>query len=293
VAAAFVAVVVLAGCSADDVGPSSAPSTSVDEPISLETLPVETTAPDFGPGRGTVVEVVDGDTLEVRLDRGDVEEVRIIGINAPEDGECLADEATARLRELVDGRVVELRRDRTDRDQYGRLLRYVLLRGLSVGDALVESGLAISRAYPPDTAQQAALDAAQARAQAAERRRWAPDACGRASAADVVVGDVMTDPPGDESQSLNDEWVEVTNRGSDAVDLTGWGVQDESSSHRFAFPDGYRLAAGTSVRIHSGEGRPTAADLYWGQAGSAIWNNDGDTVFLVDPAGNVHDQLPV
>jgi micrococcal nuclease len=301
---AVVVTLVLAACSADDAGPSSPTSTSEpDEAAPFVTGPVVTgpvvtgpdvtEPPDLGPGRATVTDVEDGDTLDVRFADGRYEQVRVIGINSPEDGECLADEATDLLEELVGGRAVTLRRDRTDRDQYGRLLRYVVLAGLSVGEAMVESGLAISRAYPPDTAQQAALDAAQARAQDAERGRWAPDACGRPSSAAVEVGDVLTDPPGDESQALNDEWVEVVNRGDRAVELTGWGVQDESSSHRFSFPAGYRLSAGASVRIHSGEGRATAADLYWGQAGSAIWNNDGDTVFLIDPAGNVHDQRSV
>jgi micrococcal nuclease len=288
------ALLAVAGCSADDAGPSSAPYTSERaEAGPLATGPVTTAARELGPARVVVTHVVDGDTIEVRFDDGREEEVRLIGINTPEEGECLADEASALLRNLVEGEVVTLRRDRTDRDQYDRLLRYVVLGGLSVGDAMVESGLAISRAYPPDVAQQAALDAAQARAQEAERGRWAPDACGRPSTADVAVGEVQTDPPGDESQSLNEEWVEVTNGGDGAVDLTGWGVQDESSSHRFSFPDGYGLPAGGTVRIHSGEGRPTATDLYWGQAGSAIWNNDGDTVFLIDPAGNVHDQRSV
>ena len=291
---AAIAVVVLAGCASGDAGDQVAPYTSgPEEAPSLGTGPVVTAPPDHRPGRATVVNVQDGDTLDVRFLDGRVEQVRLIGINSPEDGECLADEATALLRELVEGRAVTLRRDRTDRDQYGRLLRYVLLEGLSAGEAMVEAGLAISRAYPPDVAQQAALDAAQARAQTAGRGRWADDACGRPSPADVTVGDVMTDPPGDESQALNDEWVEVTNRGDEPVDLTGWGLQDESSSHRFTFPTGYRLPPSASVRIHSGEGRGTASDLYWGQAGSAIWNNDGDTVFLVDPSGNVHDQRSV
>jgi hypothetical protein len=108
----------------------------------------------------------------------------------------------------------------------------------------------------------------------------------------VAVGDVRTDPPGDESQMPNDEWIEIVSTGA-AVDLTDWGVQDESSSHRFAFPDGFRLPAGAAVRIRTGCGEDTATDLHWCITGSAVWNNDGDTVFLTDPAGNIHDQLAV
>ena len=109
----------------------------------------------------------------------------------------------------------------------------------------------------------------------------------------MQIGAVRSDPPGDESQTPNAEWVEVDNTGDQPVDLTGWGVRDESASHRFTFTDGYRLAGGATVRIHTGCGLPTAADLYWCIRGSAVWNNDGDTAFLVDPSGNVADQRPV
>jgi micrococcal nuclease len=246
------------------------------------------------PGRGVrVVEVVDGDTIDVRFPDGTVDRVRLVGINTPEHGECLADEAAARLTELVADRPVRLERDHSDRDQYDRLLRHVLVDGRSVGEQLVEEGLAISRAYPPDTGRQASLDAAQARAQAAGLGQWAPDACGPVTHATVRVGAVRADPPGDESQTPNEEWVEVDNTGSAPVDLTGWGLRDESSSHRFEFPDGFRLGGGATVRIHTGCGPATATDLFWCITGSAVWNNDGDTAFLTDPSGNVADERPV
>ena len=52
---------------------------------------------------------------------------------------------------------------------------------------------------------------------------------------------------------------------------------------------GYVLAAGASVRVHSGpdafENPP--ADLLWGYA--YIWRNDGDEAVLYDDAGRVVD----
>ena len=71
-----------------------------------------------------MVRVIDGDTIDVRFDSG-VERVRLIGTNSPEGGECYADEATEGLVGLVMGETVHLERDVSDRDQYGRLLRYV------------------------------------------------------------------------------------------------------------------------------------------------------------------------
>lgn len=94
--------------------------------------------------------VTDGDTIDVRID-GRVETVRLVGMNAPERGECLADEAGRVLRARVDGERVELVRDVSDRDRYGRLLRYVEVEGDDVGAELIRAGLALARGYPPDT----------------------------------------------------------------------------------------------------------------------------------------------
>jgi micrococcal nuclease len=293
-----VAVLALAGCAPADDPPGdevagtdpSTPGTGTPSPPTTAGGPVRV------PLRGDeaeVVEVVDGDTLVVRLPGGTVERLRLVGINAPEDGECLADEATQRLADLVGGRTVTLVVDRSDRDRYDRLLRHVLVGERSAGEALVAEGLALSRAYPPDTTDQASLDAAQARAEAEGVGLWAPDACGPAAGEAVVVGAVNADPPGDESQAPNEEWVEVRNEGGRPVDLTGWGVRDESASHRYGFPDGFRLPAGAAVRLHTGCGPDTATDLHWCVSGSAVWNNDGDTAFLTDPSGNIVDQRPV
>lgn len=81
-----------------------------------------------------VERVVDGDTLVVLVD-GAEERVRLLGIDTPEmsrhdrRGEYLAAEATQCARELAQGRQVLLSGDpqRKDRDDYGRLLRYVRL----------------------------------------------------------------------------------------------------------------------------------------------------------------------
>lgn len=94
--------------------------------------------------RGTVTYVVDGDTLQVRLDSGRRERVRLIGIDTPERGDCLAVRATGEARRLADDERVVLRGDATQdtRDRYGRLLAYAWVRGHDVGFQQVASGLA-------------------------------------------------------------------------------------------------------------------------------------------------------
>ena len=242
-----------------------------------------------GPGEtGNLVTVVDGDTIRVIVD-GVEERVRLIGIDTPESGECLADRATERLVELLgEGDAIELVRDESDRDQYDRLLRYIVVDGRFVNAALVAEGLALSRPYAPDTSRQDELDQAQTAAQEAAVGLWDRDACGAAVATDLEISEINENPPGNDTLVLNEEWVEIRNAGADTIDLSGWVVRDESASKRFPFPDGFALAPGAAVKIRSGCGIDSPTDLHWCQTGSAVWNNDGDTVFLLDSSGNIH-----
>ncbi len=95
--------------------------------------------------RGQVEHVVDGDTLDVRLDGGGSTRVRVLGIDTPERGECFAHKATVTASGLARGKRVTLIGDRTQdtRDRYTRLLAYVWLpRGRDLGFQLVIRGLA-------------------------------------------------------------------------------------------------------------------------------------------------------
>jgi micrococcal nuclease len=88
--------------------------------------------------------VVDGDTFWIGG-----EKVRIADIDAPEthpprcDHEAdLGDRATLRLQQLLNAGPVTLAAADRDTDRYGRLLRIVERDGRSLGDQLVEEGLA-------------------------------------------------------------------------------------------------------------------------------------------------------
>jgi len=267
-----------------------------------------TTPPAFGPFNhgwtgpwtcttGTlarVVSVTDGDTLSVDLN-GTTERIRLIGVNAPEAGECFASEATAELRSLTVGTTVRLVIDQTNRDDFGRLLRYVFVdeqtRGtVFVNEVLVEGGFAISNRHEPDTARSDELDAAQQRARDAGRGIWSSDACGPAASVDLVISEVNADAPGDDNENKNGEWVTIRSR-SGVADLTGFVLKDESASHRYTFPDRFVLSEGASVRVFTGCGSNTETNLYWCNSQSAVWNNSGDTAFLLDGNGNLVAQF--
>ena len=77
-----------------------------------------------------------------------------------------------------------------------------------------------------------------------------------------------------------------TNASTEPIDLAGWTVADESASNRYEFGD-VVLDPGAAVTLRTGCGTDTETEVYWCNTGSAVWNNDGDTVFLRDIAGNV------
>jgi micrococcal nuclease len=104
--------------------------------------------------RAQVLRVTDGDTLHVLLSDGTERNVRIIGIDTPETVhprkpvQCFGPEASKRMKELAQGKTVELiKREGEDEDRYGRLLRYIMLDGRDLGALMIEEGFA--RAYRP------------------------------------------------------------------------------------------------------------------------------------------------
>jgi hypothetical protein len=235
-----------------------------------------------------VVDVIDGDTIDVVRD-GETVRVRMIGINAPERDECFYDEAAAGLGVLVPAEGVRLVTDATDVDRFGRSLRFIeTADGVDLGGLLVESGLARSHHYPPDISRNARYDQLQEGAMGEQAGLWASGACGGGvPTGDVQIGiELQFDAPGNDNDNLNEEWARFTNEGASAVDLSGWQVADESSSHRYPIDD-LVLDPGASFMLYTGCGTDAPLVRYWCNTGSAVWNNSGDTVFLNDQAGNI------
>ena len=86
--------------------------------------------------------VIDGDTIKVDIDRR-LYDVRYIGVDTPETKhptkgvQPYGPEASERNRQLVEGRTVQLERDVSETDRYGRLLRYVYVDKVMVNAVLI------------------------------------------------------------------------------------------------------------------------------------------------------------
>ena len=126
---------------------------------------------------GTVVRVVDGDTIHVRVG-AHVEKVRYIGVNTPEvhhptkGVEPGGREAAAVNRRLVQGQGVRLELDVQERDRYGRLLAYVWVGGVMINAELVRLGYAQVMTVPPNVRYQDMFLKLQREAHQAGRGLW-------------------------------------------------------------------------------------------------------------------------
>ncbi|MGB0653729.1 MAG: lamin tail domain-containing protein [Thermoplasmatota archaeon] len=104
-----------------------------------------------------------------------------------------------------------------------------------------------------------------------------------------LVGDWIQEIFAAPTDGATNEWVRIRNPTTEAVEMTGWLLQDEAG-RGYGFPEGFTLDGAAQVRVHTGDGNDTITDLYWG-SGSAVWNNSGDTAFLFDETGAQVDDL--
>ena len=159
---------------AGDAGPTPTPAAITITPVLPTATDVSATAQ-----RAEVTRVVDGDTIDVRM--GDtVHRVRYIGMDTPETVDprrpvgCYGREASERNRQLVEGKTVELEKDVSETDDFGRLLRYVWVDGEMVNAVLVREGYATAVSYPPDVKHQELFLTLQREARDAGLGLWGP-----------------------------------------------------------------------------------------------------------------------
>jgi micrococcal nuclease len=140
-----------------------------------------------GPGAserltGRVVRAVDGDTLEVAIDGGPTETVRVIGVDTPETVkpdtpvQCFGPRASAFEHRRVEGRRVRLLVGVEPRDVYGRLLAYVWVlgppRAFFLETELLRRGLARTLTFHPNDRFAHNFEALEQKTAAAGKGLW-------------------------------------------------------------------------------------------------------------------------
>ena len=155
-------------------------------PVSTATTPTITSQAASRPSDPTVVRVVDGDTVILRID-GRQERVRLIGLNTPESVdprrpvECMGKEASAKATEILTvGMPVRIEPDPTQdlRDRNGRLLLYLWTPdGVLFNEQMIWLGYASEYTFAAPYRFQSQFRAAEREAKTAKRGLWADNAC--------------------------------------------------------------------------------------------------------------------
>lgn len=149
--------------------------------------------------RLTAARVVDGDTIVTSA--GDT--VRLAGIDTPERGQCGYSEATANLRRTLAGNTLTLTKAGiTDRDRYGRLIRYVDVGEQDAGMDQIMGGFARARydsrdgyGRHPRQDDYVAADAATPSICAAATKTAAAPAASATATRETTEPDTQTEPP--------------------------------------------------------------------------------------------------
>lgn len=113
-------------------------------------------------------------------------------------------------------------------------------------------------------------------------------AAGKPQPSQVIISGVVQDAAGNDVEVYNNsEYVVLRNDGPNTVDLSDWSIHDKAKNV-VAIPAGYRIPAGATFRVYSGNGDNVATSRYFANRDQAYLNNDGgDDLRLLNASGNV------
>lgn len=232
---------------------------------------------------GVVSKVIDGDTIKLSNN----ETIRFIGINTEERGQKCYQEATDRLKELVLNKKVKLEVDFEKVDKYKRNLRFVFLENENINVLLVKEGLATVYTVGSNKKYLSELEKAQREAREVKGCIWQKSS----SCKDCIgVAYLHINAEGNDCNNPNDEYIKFSNSCNTECEMTSWTVKDDAT-HIYTFSN-FILQPNSFLTLRGGTGTDTIEELFWNNNGNsgqcpAVWNNDGDTVYLRDKSGSL------
>ncbi|MBV9171116.1 MAG: lamin tail domain-containing protein [Chloroflexi bacterium] len=115
-----------------------------------------------------------------------------------------------------------------------------------------------------------------------------------ASSARVTNGgvpNVVIDRSCSKLGDASDEYVCLTNSDTTPVNMSAWVLRNVMG-RSYNFPQGFTLAPGQTVKVHTGAGSDSTTDLHWSYSVNPAWessdkltlhNNEDVEVFVSDP----------
>lgn len=229
---------------------------------------------------GNVTRIIDGDTLE--LSKGN--KIRLLGINTPERGRYLYDEAKERLEELVLGKNVTLKSDFEHTDRYGRNLSYVFIDDIHINTLILKEGLAVSYIVEPNDRYSEEIVSAEEYAMDSGSGLWE-----RSEYYDCFsISEFVYDVEGDDRNEPNNEYLRLQYNCDTPLNMDSWTIKDDSSKI-FIFND-FSVRNKEEFTLFSGAGKSTGKNMFWyaeDKKGVPVWNNNHDSIFLRDNKGKL------
>jgi micrococcal nuclease len=245
---------------------------------------------------GVVISVADGDTFVI-TDGPVQKRIRLFGIDCPEYTQAFGKEAREFTAQLVLGKTIRLQA--VEKDTHGRIVAKVYLPdGRYLNGEIVSAGYGWwFRKYAP---RDALLEKLEREAKTAKRGLWGASNSPlepwnfRGQDRNRANAQVPSQTPGaieitdlrcnGNGANEPDESVELQNRSSVSVVMSGWILHDEGSNHSLTFPEGFQIHPGEKCRIYT---NLQTGCISFGESRSAIWNNRGDRAYLMDSTGQL------
>ncbi len=112
------------------------------------------------------------------------------------------------------------------------------------------------------------------------------------NATGVYLNEIMASTTQVNSSGASYDWIEIYNRSSHTVDLSGWGISDEPDKPRkWQFPDGASVASGQYLGVLM-SGLDKKEGSYY-HAGFKLSSTEGNTLVLSMPDGTIVDRAPL
>jgi VCBS repeat-containing protein len=108
---------------------------------------------------------------------------------------------------------------------------------------------------------------------------------------DIVINEIMYRPGGGYPENTSREWIELYNRGTTTIDLTGWTI---SSGVTFAFPAGRTIAPNSYLVVAANlasfqTAYPSVTNVIGSWTGTLA--NSGENIKLTDAQGSDQDEV--
>lgn len=111
----------------------------------------------------------------------------------------------------------------------------------------------------------------------------APRSGGTSTGSGVAISDIFYN--GNINPTEPDEYVEITNKGSQPANLDGWVLRDVYGGQSFTWQN-FTLNPGQRIRVYTNQVHSDSGGFSFGSA-QAIWANKGDAAELLDGSGTV------